>query len=423
MIRLIFAFIFYFILLDHCVLAAPAKLNMQLDQVKLVELVRVLYTDLLKRPYVLDSDVLNLSDSVTVDMRNTKPEILERLVLDLLSKRDLVPVEQGGVTLISKRVVPDFEPFAYRPNHRSVSYLLDVLQPLFPAGAFSGQRGIQNPMNQPAVAANNPALPGSGSSANEGSGITGASFVDRTDKDVMVFSGSEKDRSKLQKLLKFLDVPPAELMIKAVVYEVQRSSQDVSAVDMALGLLSQRFGLTLTGGASPKNAATVSVGGVSAVFTALATDSRFKSLSQPSLRVKDGQQARFTVGSDVPVLGSIQYQSNGQSNQSVDYKSSGVIFQLTPKIHEQGSEITIFQQLSDFVQTTTGVNTSPTLNKRELQTTVQSSNDDVIILGGLQTTKDSSDSSMPKFLPDWLHSKASSSSNTEVLLVMQVQRI
>jgi type II secretory pathway component GspD/PulD (secretin) len=422
MIRFLLVVLFCFFF-DHFAFSAPAKLNMQLDQVKLVELVRVLYTDILKRPYVLDTDVLNLPDSVTVDMRNTKPEILERLVLDLLSKRDFSVVEQGGVTFISKRAKPEFEPFAYRPSHRSVSYLLDVLQPLFPAGAFSGQRAIPNPMNQPSAVAKNPAMSGAGSFEGQDQGLTATSFIDRSDKDVMVFSGSDNDRVKLQKLLKFLDVPPAELMIKAVVYEVQRSSQDVSAVDLALGLLSQRFGLNLTGGASTKNAASVSVGGVSAVFTALATDSRFKSLSQPSLRVKDGQQARFTVGSDVPVLGAIQYQSNGQSNQSVDYKSSGVIFQLTPKIHEQGSEITIFQQLSDFVQTTTGVNTSPTLNKRELQTTVQSSNDDVIILGGLQTTKDSSDSSMPKFLPDFLHSKASSSSNTEVLLVMQVQRI
>lgn len=114
---------------------------------------------------------------------------------------------------------------------------------------------------------------------------------------------------------------------------------------------------------------------------------------------------------------------NGNPVQSVEYKPSGVIFDLKPQVREIGIDLTINQQLSTFIPTTTGVNNSPTLIKREISTRIGAVDNDVIVLGGLDEDKSSSDSSGLSFLPSFLKSKGGQNSKTQILLVLQVQKI
>lgn len=81
----------------------------------------------------------------------------------------------------------------------------------------------------------------------------------------------------------------------------------------------------------------------------------------------------------------------------------------------------ISQQLSDFIKTTTGVNNSPTLTKRELKTTVGLQDGQVIVLGGLAEDKTSSSRDGLSLLPSFLHTRGHESSGAEVLLVLQAQ--
>ena len=83
----------------------------------------------------------------------------------------------------------------------------------------------------------------------------------------------------------------------------------------------------------------------------------------------------------------------------------------------------IEQQISNFVRTETGVNDSPTLTKRELKTTVGMQNGDVIILGGLSENKDAANRDGPVFLPKFMHTRGHEKSNSEILLVLQVEKI
>ncbi len=90
-----------------------------------------------------------------------------------------------------------------------------------------------------------------------------------------------------------------------------------------------------------------------------------------------------------PVLGKVSYADN-RPLQSVEYRSSGVILPVTPQILADVVELTIDQQLSDFVKTDTGFNNSPTLTKRQVKTQVAVSDGDIILLGGLAKSKLSS---------------------------------
>ncbi|MCV5446826.1 type II secretion system protein GspD, partial [Escherichia coli] len=75
----------------------------------------------------------------------------------------------------------------------------------------------------------------------------------------------------------------------------------------------------------------------------LSTDNRFSVVSSPRLRVKNNTEASFSVGADVPVLGSVTVNGNN-STQSVEYRSSGVLFRVKPSIKINAIDLNIQQQ-------------------------------------------------------------------------------
>lgn len=148
------------------------------------------------------------------------------------------------------------------------------------------------------------------------------------------------------------------------------------------------------------------------------SDSRFTVVSAPRLRVKNNASASFSVGSDVPVLGSVTV-NNNTTTQSVEYRSSGVLFNVTPSIKSRTMDLKIQQQLSNFVTTETGVNNSPTLIKRDVTTEVSLADGDIILLGGLAEQKDSKASSGWSFFG----SRTSESNKTDIMVMLQVRKV
>ncbi len=86
-------------------------------------------------------------------------------------------------------------------------------------------------------------------------------------------------------------------------------------------------------------------------------------------------------------------------------------------------DLTVQQQLSNFVVTQTGVNNSPTLTKREVRTSLSVADGDVVIIGGLAEDRESAGSLGFSFLPDWMRSDTGQKSKSEILLVLQITKI
>lgn len=85
--------------------------------------------------------------------------------------------------------------------------------------------------------------------------------------------------------------------------------------------------------------------------------------------------------------------------------------------------LAVDQQSSNFAQTTTGVNTSPSLTKRVLKTSIGMQDGNLIVSGGLTENKDSDTRDGLSFLPKLFHTNGKDNSRAEILLVLQVQRI
>lgn len=388
--------------------------------------VAVVYSEILRQPYVIDPAVLKDDRAVSFRFDAAKGDI-RGFWRDFLDSMGMEVKVRGGVDYVTvKKPVehredePERQPFIYRTKHRSVSYLVEMLSPLFPSGGFALNRSVRAPMrdkiNIGAAGPSSPLPP----SIPTGSA---ASLIDQ-DSDTMIFQGTDKEIAALERLLPQVDVAAGEVVVKAVVYEVTTGQSEGTAFSLAASLLGGKLGVSIGGAVDLANAVTYRAANIEAAISALSADSRFKAISTPRVRVKSGQQAQLVVGQDVPTLGAVTVpQQGGQAVQSVEYRSSGVILGLSPTVRESGIEVRVDQQISDFARTETGVNNSPTLTKRSLSTTVTAADGELIVLGGLTQDKNSSGHSGLSFLPKFMHTSSGSDSRTEILLLLQVSKL
>lgn len=409
MIRFLFLMLF-----SLSAFAKDAPIKFELDAVPVSQVLRVIYSEAIKTPYVLSPAILADVRPVSFRYDNSYGSI-KSFLKDFLSSLGYQVDKMGDVDFV--RAMPsdtvnevDKDVFVYFPKYREATYLSELLGSLF-KGHFSMKRMMQAAPGDPAQ----------GKAAPAGSAMAA---IDRS-SDTLIFQGLEKEVEQLKKLLVQVDTPSGEVVIKGIVYEVQTGKDDASAFSLAASVLNGKLGINI-GAPAALTSGSLSFTGAnfSAVISALASDSRFKVVSSPSARVRSGSQARFTVGQDVPVLGDVMYpQGGGAAVQSVKYQSSGVIFQVKPTVRDSVVDVELSQQMSSFMNTTTGVNSSPTLTKRQMDTSVSMADGDVIVLGGLTEDKDSTSSAGLSFLPDWFRSKTSNTGKTEILLFLQVNKI
>lgn len=437
-------FIIFLLFFLHCATAftAPAAgdkfndkaITLSFDKIPVVTLVNFVYGDILKTNFALHPDLVDMPKTVTVHFQSSFDHAkLTAFMSDLLLGVGIAIDKKKGYVFLrpdtpEKTEPPEKEIFFYRAKYRPVSSLMDITSSLFKTGRFSVQRSVRASdvgLSSLAPAALLPAKSGNTAPPNgkqQDTGTSAFSQLDKGEADSFLFEGTEKEIALLQRLLHQVDTPVGEVLVKGMVYEVTTGSKDGSAFSLALKILGGRLGLSF-GQAIAGASASFKNAHIDAVFSALATDTRFRSVSNPSLRVKSGASARFSVGSDVPVLGAVQTDKNGNVIQSVEYKPSGSIFEIKPQIRDSVIDLAISQQLSSFVLTTTGVNNSPTLIKREISTSIGAADGDLIVIGGLDEDKTSTDTNGFSFLPTWAGSRASDTSRTQVLLVLQVQRL
>ncbi|MEM8512329.1 general secretion pathway protein D [Massilia sp. MP_M2] len=415
---------FFFMLALCCSLGVAAASNApQVPQepprfdftgVSVLQVIQLIYGEALQGPYVIEPEVM--TDQRPVSFRyDARSGDLRAFIAAFLDSLGLVAIRRSGVDFIGKKPPPAEKAaevrdvFVYVPRHRDGSYLVDLLSPLF-KGEFTARRAVHASASDKSAQLASP--PGSA-----------AASIDRK-SDILVFAGIPAEVTMLKKLLSQVDTAIGDVLVRGVLYEVQTTNNDGSAFSLALNLLGGKFGLSF-GSIGNSNSSHISFKSttIDAVLSSLSTDSRFTVKSTPTLRVQSGQSGRFTVGEDVPVLGAVSYPSSGAAVQSVEYRSSGLIFELLPVIHESSVDLQVLQQMSSFVSTNTGVNNSPTLIKRELKTSLSVADGELIVIGGLTEDKDATAHTSPSWLPKLNLNKTRDKNKTEMVLILQLTKV
>jgi len=399
-------------LLASVVRAEPV--SVYLEDAPLADLVKIAYGEIARKPYMMASAVLEARQPVTISLREIDAVKLLDHVGSLLNAAGFTAETRGGVVTVDKTPDPADVIVVYKPRHRSARYLADVVQPLTGAKSL-----MSRALHQPSSAQQQQSSQQTANQRDQ-SPTSVAGMTDRGEVDQIAFTVPAKDAGKLRKLLEDLDTPTGEVLLKAAVYEVGTTKQDGSAIKLALSLsnIEGVIGSTLSGDVSLK----LKIGGLDGFISALDRDSRFKSLSRPQLRVRNGATARFSVGQDVPVLGSQQLDRNGNPIQSIDYKASGIILTARPEIREEVIELELTQELSNFTVTNTGVNNSPTLIKRSVNTRLGIVPGEIVILAGLQDDKqDGQETRLPVL--GWLLGEQQQHQQNEILVILEASKI
>ena len=121
---------------------------------------------------------------------------------------------------------------------------------------------------------------------------------------------------------------------------------------------------------------------------ALLETSRAKVLSNPSVLVLDGRQAKIQIGNRIPVVETTVTSSS--ATESVLYFPVGIVLNLRPRVSDDGSEISMQVEtiVSSARQTLASAGSStraPEVESRQVQTFVRVQNDTPFIIGGLTT--------------------------------------
>ncbi|MGJ7490024.1 type II secretion system protein GspD [Variovorax sp. ZT4R33] len=385
----------------------PASFDLR--EIRVAQVVQLVYGEVIKTPYMLEPEVL--ADNRIISFRyGARQGDLDGFMRAFLSSLGYVVDRRAGVDFIAKKREEEAkrEVFVYKPMFRDVAYLSRLLAPLF-KGSFAVNRSVR------ASEGARPEGPVPDGSA--------AALIDQ-DADVLVFTGIQAEIDQLERVLPQVDKQAGDVRVDGVVYEVSSSDKTGSGFGLLASILGGKLSIGVGSTANLGSFIQFKSTSLDAIYSALASDSRFKVLSSPSLRIRSGSRGTFSVGQDVPILGALSFpQGAGQAVQSVEYKSSGVIFDIRPTVRDAVIDLNVSQQLSNFVSTTTGVNNSPTLTKRELKTSVSLQDKEIIVLGGLSETKDSETHDGLSFLPKFLHTKGTTVERSEILLVLQVQRL
>ena len=117
--------------------------------------------------------------------------------------------------------------------------------------------------------------------------------------------------------------------------------------------------------------------------------------------VTDNQDAKISVGDQVPTTTQTQSVINGSTSSgvisSVQYLDTGILLSVTPHINAGGMvTMEINQEVSTANKTTTSGIDSPTISKRSIKSTVVVKSGETMVLGGLITeNKTKSTSGLP----------------------------
>lgn len=381
------------------------------DRLPLNAAIQLAQEDVFGRQYVLPPELASDTRPVTLDLSLAGDQKTQREEYVRWLRQMNIAVETRNGVDHYRSFKPVAAPekmvsWVYTPLHRSPSYLATVL---------SGTTGRSSQASSESTSGTSSgALSGSVSSSS-GSFLSG-------EGDSLVFRGTRSELARLKELVPLVDVPAQGVVVTGYIYEVQTGRSEGSGLALAAKLLSGRFGVSVGSSSSMGNYISFSSGTLNAMYELFSTDNRFKVVSAPQLRMDSGKEATFSVGEQVPVLGSVSYE-DGKAVQSVTYRDSGVIFKVKPVITSSRISLNVNQQLSNFVKTDTGVNDSPTLLKREVDTSLTLKDGDIVLLGGLAENKDSQASTGLSFLPKSWSQNSDEKSRTDMVILLQVKKV
>jgi general secretion pathway protein D len=253
---------------------------------------------------------------------------------------------------------------------------------------------------QPNLNAVSPPVDSLGGGGGEGQGLLKARISsDDTNNAILVY-GTPREYALIEDALRKLDILPFQVFIEAAITEVSLTDdlrfglQWSFSPDNSNGVLTEGTGSTngipnLVRNVPGFSFAFSPSSTISGVLNTLESKTNVNVVSAPKILVLNNQTAVLQVGDQVPIAtqnSTSTIDPNSPTINSIEYRDTGVILKVTPRVNASGLVLLdVAQEVSD-VNTTAargaGIN-SPTISTRRISTSVAVQDGEVLALGGL----------------------------------------
>lgn len=211
----------------------------------------------------------------------------------------------------------------------------------------------------------------------------------------LIITTDEQTNAEIAKVIKNLDKPKPQVLIKVLFLEVTYNKDlDVGVegkytfrndgkgtIETILGLAQQTQGGFYR----------VLVDDWSVTLRALAQQGKLEVLSRPQILARNNQEAVITVGSEIPIVTNSRITDTGQTLNTIQYQDVGIILRVTPFITPEGSiEMIVSPEISTLTDQTIPISdttSSPVIAKRSAETVVVTPNAKTVVIGGLMENK------------------------------------
>ncbi len=284
------------------------------------------------------------------------------------------------------------------------------------------------------------------------------SIIANKETNSLIINASAAEFKEILRIVKQLDVVRPQILIEAMIVEVNVESNWGFGIDWTLG---GQTGTHIGGGSSimgsipnytlpsgitnktiavPLKAQTMTLGYLSdtsilgfVLLNATGQDKNINILSTPHILTIDNHEAEFNVGEEIAVPTNSRMDTNSNIYYTFEYKPVGLKLKLTPHI-TIGEKITLdlFVEVNSVLGTTTSTSTStiipPDLAKRDIKTKISIRDGSTIVVGGLMRNAVSETETKVPLLGDipllgWFFKNKSKENKKTNLLVFITPRV
>lgn len=281
--------------------------------------------------------------------------------------------------------------YVYRVKNGNAEHLAEMLNQIFTGGSKKSRSKASSvaPNLKPASVGEKPANGGVSIDATADTKIV----ADKINNSLMVMS-TEATYQQILEALKRIDVMPMQVQVEASIMEVSLTDDLQYGVQWSLkNSLGNDSGLmsfdtdNKAGLASPAQGFSYSLtdpsGMIKATLSALASESKLRVISSPSVLVLDNQTAEIRVGNQQPVFTGSSTTEGGVVTQNVQFKDTGVSLNVTPHVNTNGLvKMEIQQEVTDVgeIDSATG---QRSFLQRNIKSNIAVKSGETIVLGGL----------------------------------------
>ncbi len=222
------------------------------------------------------------------------------------------------------------------------------------------------------------------------SGINTRILAAHDTNSLLIFS-SPSDYHKIEAAIAKLDVTPLQVLVEASIIDLRLAGEfsygvqwffknnNVGGKYKGLGQVGEDLAFSSTFSYTVTDTA----GMLRGMLRMLASDGKVNVLSSPSLMVRNNQTATIRVGDQQPVSTALVSQQGNVVASSVQFKDTGVMLEVTPRINADGMiSLTVNQEVTDVgeIDDATG---QRSFLQRSINSSVAVNSGETLVLGGL----------------------------------------